>query len=211
MSKGKKIGLSIIIAIILIIITLVGTYFVSFKPSITTTPVSQNLNINKIKLLQEIIPDDIHLNASGITATSNIKLSSNDLTNLTAYALSTSPTAEKYIKGVLIRFDNNKLVLYTTIEYWGIPVQAKIILVPSAKDGTGVLHYESGTVGFLNLPENYIFNTLSAALSDNNYIQINPNTKDIIINFKTLQQLKIKDFKISNDTIDLTLDGRLNF
>ncbi|MGL5821452.1 MAG: hypothetical protein ACRCYE_07450, partial [Sarcina sp.] len=178
MSKGKKIGLGILIAIILIIIALVGTYFISFKPSVTTTPVSQTLNINKIKLLQDIIPNDIDLNLNGISATSTLQLSANDLTNLTAYAISTSPTAETYIKGVLIRFDNNKLVLYTTIEYWGIPFQAKIILVPSAKDGKGILHYESGSIGFLNLPQNYIFNTLSTALSNNDYIQIDPNSKD---------------------------------
>ncbi|MGL4741831.1 MAG: DUF2140 family protein [Sarcina sp.] len=211
MGKGKKIGFSLIIAIILIIIALVGTYFISFRPTITTTPISQTLNINKFKLLKEILPDNIELNSSGISATSNIRLTSSDLTNLTAYALSVSPTIEKYVKGVQIGFENNKIILYTTVQYLGIPVQAKIILIPSSKDGSGILHYESGSIGFLSLPQNYIFNELSTALSTNDYIQIDPITKDIIINFKTLKQLKINSFKIENDSIDLTFNGRLNF
>ena len=48
MSKGKKIFLGVIIAIAIIIIGIIATYYISFSPNTATTSIDTPIEINQL-------------------------------------------------------------------------------------------------------------------------------------------------------------------
>lgn len=207
MKTGKKILIGIISIIVILIIIICGVYFVSFRPKVETTPVNGTVHINPISIAKKFIPSDIKISNEGISATSDVKLTSPELTNLAAYAISKSPTATKYVTGVKVDTDdNNKLVVYVTGKLNNIPSQAKVDFSVQSKDGSAVLHYDGGKVGFISIPKSLIF----SKLRDNNYIQVNENDGDITINPQKIKGLNIKSISVNKSDLDLQLNENIN-
>lgn len=205
MKKGKKILTSIIVIIIILILAVVGIYFISFKPKVQTTPVSGNVPVNVAAIAKKFIPSDIKLTSNGINATSNVKLTSPELTNLAAYAVSKSPAATKYVTGVKVATENNKLAVYVTGQLHDVSSQAKLNFSVKSQDGSAVLHYEGGKIGFLSIPQSLIFDKLKS----NNYITVDKANSDIIVNVKKLKGLSITNMSVNNSDLDIVLNSQI--
>ncbi|MFR5265530.1 cytochrome c oxidase assembly factor Coa1 family protein [Clostridium sp.] len=206
MGKGKKILIGLISIIIILIIAVIGIYFVSFRPKVETTPVNGTVHVDTVAIAKKFIPSDIKINKNGVSATSNVKLNSSELTNLAAYAVSKSPTATKYITGLKVATDNNNhLVVYVTGKLNNIPSQAKINFSVKSEDGSAVLHYDGGKVGFISIPKSLIFDKLRS----NNYIHIDKNNGDITINPQEIKGLNIKDISVNKSDLDIELNEKI--
>ena len=188
MGKGKKILIGLISIIIILIIAVIGIYFVSFRPKVETTPVNGTVHVDTVAIAKKFIPSDIKINKNGVSATSNVKLNSSELTNLAAYAVSKSPTATKYITGLKVATS-----------------QAKINFSVKSENGSAVLHYDGGKVGFISIPKSLIFDKLKS----NNYIHIDKNNGDITINPQEIKGLNIKDISVNKSDLDIQLNEKI--
>lgn len=206
MGKGKKILIGLISVIIILVIVIVGVYFVSFRPKVETTPVNGTVQVNTVAIAKKFIPSDIKLSKDGVSATSNVKLNSSELTNLAAYAVSKSPTATKYITGLKVATDNNnKLVVYVTGKLNNIPSQAKIDFSVKPEDGSAVLHYDGGKIGFLSIPKSLIFDKLRS----NDYIHVDKSNGDITINPQEIKGLNISNISVNKSDLDIQLNEKI--
>ncbi|WP_297522378.1 hypothetical protein [uncultured Clostridium sp.] len=201
-----KILIGIIIAILIIIGVLFGIYFAAFRPSVETTSVADAGQINISSIAQKFTPQDIvksiGINTNDINGTKTVKLNSKDLSNLAAYAVSKSPAATKYVTGVKVEPKGKKLDLYLTTKVHGVPSQAKLIFNVKSENGKGVLHYDSGKVGFIPIPQSILFDKLR----DNGYITVNKNNGTITINPAAEKGLNIAKMNISNSELNLELN-----
>lgn len=207
MNKGKKIFFSILTTLIILIIAVVVTYFVSFKPVTPTTSINSNVQINELDIAKKFIPDNIDLSFKGISATSDAQFSAQELTNLAIYAVNQSPEAQKYVTGIQVQIINGNLVIYVTFKYAGVPFEGKLVFEPYAKDGKGMFHYVSGNIGFIQIPKDLIFDNLT----NNEIIQFDKNNGDIILHFNKINQIKIENIYTKEDNIDFVFKGSINF
>ena len=207
MGKGKKIFLGIIIAIAIIIIGIIATYYISFSPKTATTSIDTPIEINQLNLAKKFIPKDIGLSFTGITATSNTVFSSQELTELAILAVQQIPEAKEYVTGLKVTIENDDVVIYAPIKYHGIPLEARFIFKPYAKDGKGIFHYESGNIGFIQIPKDVIFEKMS----DNSIVQFNKTNGDIILHFNEIKQITVTDLYAKNSNIAIKFEGKINF
>lgn len=205
MGKGKKILTSIIIIIVVLILAIVGIYYVSFRPKVETTPVSANVPVNVAAIAKKFVPSDISLSSNGISATSNVKLTSPELTNLAAYAVSKSPSATKYITGIKVSPENNNLDVYVTGKLDNVSSQAKLTFSVKSQDGSAVIHYEGGKVGFLSIPQSLIFDKLKS----NDAITVDKAKGDIIVNVEKLKGLSVTNMSVNNSELDIDLNAKI--
>ncbi|MGL4990921.1 MAG: hypothetical protein ACRC57_07150 [Sarcina sp.] len=206
MKKGTKIFIGIIIFIVVVIALLIGIYYTQISPSVDTTPIN-NAQVNVNEIAKKFIPQDIDISLNGISAKSNVQLSSKELTDMAAYAISKSPSAAKYVEGIKVEPNGNNLVLYITAAYKGIPAQAKVVFSVQSVNGNGVLKYDYGNVGFISIPKSIIFNNLDS----NEYISINKQDGSITINTDKLKGIKIGNMSINGSNLEIDLDGKINF
>lgn len=198
MGKGKKILIGIIIAIIIIVLAIIGTYYIAFKPKVETAPITQMTQVDKITIANKFkAVEDIA--KSGVKKQANVELTSPELTTMAAEVVSKSPTAKKYITGVKVATDKNHLVLYVTGALNKVSSQAKINFTVKSENGNAVLHYEGGKVGFINIPESEIL----SRIPNNNYITVDKQDGDIIINPKEKDGLNISDMKINKSNLNI--------
>lgn len=205
MKKGKKILIGTISTIVILIIIIIGIYFISFKPKVETTPITGTDEVNPTAIAKDFDSSDIKITKDEVTGTSNVKLTSPELTNLVAYAISKSPAATKYVTGVKVDTDNNnKLAVYVTGEVNNISSQAKIDFSIKSQDGSAVLHYDGGKVGFIPIPKSAVFSKLES----NGYIQVNKDNGDITINPKDMAGLNIENISVNESELDLKLKNK---
>ncbi|MGL5576657.1 MAG: hypothetical protein ACRDCW_14055 [Sarcina sp.] len=207
MSKGKKVFFSILAIILVLIIAILITYFVSFKPKTKTTLVNPNVQINELELARKFVPNNIDLDLSGISATSDAQFSAQELTNLAIYAVNQSPEIQKYVTGIQVQIVNGNIVIYVTLQYAGIPFEGRFIFEPYAKDGMGMFHYVSGNIGFIEIPKNLIFNNLT----DNPIIQFDKTNGNIILHFTNIHQIKVENIYTKENNIDIVFKGSIKF
>ncbi|MGL5574993.1 MAG: hypothetical protein ACRDCW_05485 [Sarcina sp.] len=200
MGKGAKILIGIIIVILILIGVLAGVYYISFRPSVKTTAVN-GASIATVE--QKFNPQELGLNANSINGKKDVQLNSQDLSNLAAYAVSKSPSASKYITGVMVEpIAGNKLNVYVTGKLKGISSQAKLIFNVKSENGNGVLHYDGGKVGFISIPQSVVFDKLR----NNGYVTVNDQTGDIIINSSNINDANINNMSVNNSGLNLELD-----
>ncbi|MGL4450909.1 MAG: hypothetical protein ACRCTZ_06940 [Sarcina sp.] len=204
MGKGAKILIGIIIVILILIGVLAGVYYISFRPSVKTTAVN-GASIATVE--QKFNPQELGLNANSINGKKDVQLNSQDLSNLAAYAVSKSPSASKYITGVMVEpIAGNKLNVYVTGKLKGISSQAKLIFNVKSENGNGVLHYDGGKVGFISIPQSVVFDKLR----NNGYVTVNDQTGDITINSTNINGANINNMSVNNSGLNLELDKANN-
>lgn len=206
LKKGIKIVIGVIIFVIVIIALFIGIYYTQISPRVDTTPIN-NVQINVNEIVKKFIPQDIDISLNGISAKSNVKLDSKELTDMAAYAISKSPSASKYVKGIKVEPNGNNLNLYVTVAYKGIPAQAKLVFSVQSVNGNGVLKYDYGSVGFISIPKNIIFDSLDS----NEYISINKQDASITISTDKLKGIKIGGMSINGSNLEIDLNGKINF
>ncbi|MGL4655218.1 MAG: hypothetical protein ACRCWM_04930 [Sarcina sp.] len=203
MGKGAKILIGIIVVIVILIGILAGVYYTSFRPSVKTTPVSGASETSVATVAQKFSPAQLGISANDVQGKKDVKLNSQDLSNLAAYAVSKSPSASKYITGVKVEpTTGNKLNVYVTGQVHGVSSQAKLTFNVKSENGKGVLHYDGGKVGFISIPQSAIFDKLK----DNGYISVNNQTGDVTINSADANGININGMHVSNSELNLELN-----
>lgn len=200
MSKNKsKVILIPIIILIVIILGAFSLYQFSFKPKVPVTPITSEIKVDPLELALKLIPNDLNFSLKEIVTKSNIELSDDDLTNLAILAIQNDPNINDKIEGLKVLIDGKYLNLYIQFKYLNIPLEAKLTFSCFSKNGNGILHYEGGKLGFININKNIIFNNLTS----NNAIDVDKANSDIILKLKDNYNITLNFFEIVNDTLKL--------
>lgn len=205
MSKNKrKVILIPIIILIVIILGAFSLYQFSFKPKVPVTPITSEIKVDPLEVALKLIPNDLNFSLKEIVTKSNIELSDVDLTNLAILAIQNDPNISDKIEGLKVLIDGQYLDLYIQFKYLNIPLEAKLTFSCSSKDGNGILHYEGGKLGFININKNIIFNNLTS----NNAIDVDKANSDIILKLKDNYNITLNFFEIVNNTLKLGVQTR---
>lgn len=200
MSKNKsKVILIPIIILIVIILGAFSLYQFSFKPKVPVTPITSEIKVDPLEVALKLIPNDLNFSLKEIVTKSNIELSDVDLTNLAILAIQNDPNINDKIEGLKVLIDGKYLNLYIQFKYLNIPLEAKLTFSCFSKNGNGILHYEGGKLGFININKNIIFNNLTS----NNAIDVDKANSDIILKLKDNYNITLNFFEIVNDTLKL--------
>lgn len=200
MSKNKsKVILIPIIILIVIILGAFSLYQFSFKPKVPVTPITSEIKVDPLELALKLIPNDLNFSLKEIVTKSNIELSDDDLTNLAILAIQNDPNINDKIEGLKVLIDGKYLNLYIQFKYLNIPLEAKLTFSCFSKNGNGILHYEGGKLGFININKNIIFNNLTS----NNAIDVDKANSDIILKLKDNYNITLNFFELVNDTLKL--------
>ena len=200
MSKNKsKVILIPIIILIIIILGAFSLYQFSFKPKVPVTPITSEIKVDPLEVALKLIPNDLNFSLKEIVTKSNIELSDDDLTNLAILAIQNDPNINDKIEGLKVLIDGKYLNLYIQFKYLNIPLEAKLTFSCFSKNGNGILHYEGGKLGFININKNIIFNNLTS----NNAIDVDKANSDIILKLKDNYNITLNFFEIVNDTLKL--------
>lgn len=200
MSKNKsKVILIPIIILIVIILGAFSLYQFSFKPKVPVTPITSEIKVDPLEVALKLIPNDLNFSLKEIVTKSNIELSDVDLTNLAILAIQNDPNINDKIEGLKVLIDGKYLNLYIQFKYLNIPLEAKLTFSCFSKNGNGILHYEGGKLGFINIDKNIIFNNLTS----NNAIDVDKANSDIILKLKDNYNITLNFFEIVNDTLKL--------
>lgn len=208
MRKGPKIIIGIIIAIVIIIVGIFGIYFVSFKPSVSTTSVATANAQEADSVAQKFTPQSIEKNATNVgDGKKEVSLSTQELSNVVAYAVSKQPTASKYVTGVKVQpEEGNKIAVYTTGKVKGVSSQAKLNFNISNDNGQTTLHYDSGKVGFVSIPKSELFDEIH----DNEYIKVNKQDGTITINPNAINGQAIDEISANGSKLNVILKSLKN-
>ncbi len=205
MSKNKsKVILIPIIILIVIILGAFSLYQFSFKPKVPVTPITSEIKVDPLEVALKLIPNDLNFSLKEIVTKSNIELSDVDLTNLAILAIQNDPNINDKIEGLKVLIDGKYLNLYIQFKYLNIPLEAKLTFSCFSKNGNGILHYEGGKLGFININKNIIFNNLTS----NNAIDVDKANSDIIIKLKDNYNITLNFFEIVNDTLKLGIQTK---
>ncbi|SHE97359.1 hypothetical protein [Clostridium fallax] len=207
MSKGKKIFISIITAIVILCVSLTCAYYFSFSPKVSVTPISSNITLNKAKLFAKFLPDNFKITSKEAYVESNTNFSSDELTNLFIIAVKENPELKDFITGLKVSIGNNDIDIYCDVKYLSLPMEAKLTFTGEAKDGKGVFHYKEGHIGFLSIPKDVIF----SKLQNTSVVQFDKNNGDIILSFESIKELEVKNVTVENNKVNIVFRGTLKF
>lgn len=205
--KTKKILIGAIITLAILALIILGVYNFSFKPKETVDSINKTVTIDPIKLSKKFLPKDINLSLEELTAESNTKFNSNELTDLFIEAINEMPDLKNSLSGIKVSLDNDLINVYANINYYNIPFQLKLVFSAKAVDGKGILHYESGNLGFISISKDTIFNNLE----NNSLITFDKNSGDIILSLEGLDNIDIKDMKVQDGDLVINFRGTIKF
>lgn len=203
MRKGPKIVIGIIIAIVIIIVGIFGIYFVSFKPSVDTTSVATANEEQANSVVKKFTSQSISQNAVDVgNGKKEVSLTTQELSNVVAYAVSKEPSVSKYVTGVKVQpEDNNKIAVYATGNLKGVSSQAKLNFTISNDNGQTTLQYNGGKVGFVSIPESELFDKIH----DNDYITVNKQNGTITINPDAISGQTIDSINANSSKLNVIL------
>lgn len=205
--KGKAFKI-IISIIIIILITIGGTFFTYksyFAPKVPVTSINSTIEVNPLELALKLIPKNVDFSLGEISANSNIEFTENDLTNFAILAIQQNQHLKDIVTGLKFVISNNTITLYVQFKYSGIPFEAKLNFSCLANNGEAIIHYESGKIGFINIPSSLLFKYLKS----NEFINIYPNDSNIALKFAGAKNISINSFKINGNKLSIGLEASL--
>lgn len=209
MNKKKSIfNFSIIFFICLSLIT---TYFLGFYPYKNLSSINTSSpNIGLSYLINKSSNSKLNLSSNAISFSTNINLNENDLNDILMSLLKEYKNIANInnlnITGVNSKIDNNKITILFNASYHKIPFRGHIIFTPTFKSNILILHLDESRIGFINIRKNIILNKISS----NNFINVNLDTSEIILNLDKIPEIKIENINLSNDNLTITFQGELN-
>lgn len=207
MNKLSKKILLIILVIITIITSLFITYKVSFEPKVQVTSINSEIPVDTKNLIKKFIPNNIDLNLSGIKLESSVSFSEEEITNLIISFIKSNSIISEKLTGLQAIINNDHLLLYINFNYKGIPLQAVLDFTVSVKNNDAVLHYNYGKIGFINIPESYIFNYIE----NNSIISKDEANNNIFISLYKEYGISIKQANLNGSKLNLKFQLKLDF
>ncbi len=204
----KKFIIGIIIAILVIILGVFCVYEFSFKPQVQVTPLNSPSTLTEWSLAKKFIPKDINLSLSELSATSDTNFSNSDLTSLFIAVAKENPDLSQFISGLQVNMEaNNTIDVYANLLYNGIPVQAHLIFTCTTTNGKGILHYQSGKVGFISISKDTLFNYMQ----NNNIFQFDKQAGNIILSFPSIKYLIVQSMSSTPDNLNIRFNATIKF
>ncbi|WP_252230261.1 hypothetical protein [Clostridium sp. ZBS15] len=205
MAKTKK--TSIFLSIILVILlTLSATYYIGFYPKTEVIDINTSSNFNDLNLLDKLSRNDLNLSSKEISLETSLTLSEEDLSSMFIGLIKKSNNKlSNLITGLKVNINENNLNLIFHLKYNGIPLEGHLVFTASAENGKCILHYDSGNVGFININKDLIFSKLKS----NEFVEFDKNTGDITLSISSINNIKVKDIKIQDNNIIITIKGLL--
>ncbi|MGL5617277.1 MAG: hypothetical protein ACRDD2_13795 [Sarcina sp.] len=204
-NKWLKILISIVIIFILLLSSLAFCYNSYFKPTTNVTSINSEIEINPLELAIKLIPKQASFSLKEIKVNSNINFTDADITNLAILAINQDNIAKNFITGLKVSIENNSIHVFVQFKYLNIPLEAKLIFNCSCQNGQAILTYQSGKVGFVNIPSSIIFNQLTS----NEFITVYPNENQLALNFKGASNIHITKFDIVNNQLSIGIEAIL--
>ncbi|MGL5614727.1 MAG: hypothetical protein ACRDD2_00620 [Sarcina sp.] len=199
--KGMKILVGIIIAIVIIVIAGFAVYFVAFTPKVKTTSINAVNQQAVQNVTQKFSPEALANNVQTVNGKKQISLTTEDLSNVAAYAVSKSSSASKIITGVKVQPEGNNVVVYATGKLKGVSSQAKITFNVTDQNGQPTLKYDSGKVGFISIPESEVL----SKIPNNQYVTVNPQSGTITVNPDAIAGHTIEGINTNDSNLNLVL------
>lgn len=204
----KKFIIGILVFILILILGGFCIYNFSFKPQVEVTSLDSPSTLTEWDLAKKFIPKDIDFSLSGLSATSDTNFSDADLTSLFIAVIKNDPNLAEYVTGLQVNMENNNTIdIYVNLKYKNIPIQAHLIFNCMAVNGKGILHYESGKVGFISIPKD----TLFSQAKDNDIFQFNKTEGDIILSFPSIKYLNVRDMSSTMNNLNIKFNATIKF
>lgn len=204
----KKFIIGIIIAILVVVLGIFCIYQFSFKPQIQVTPLNSPSTLTEWSLAKKFIPRDINLSLSELSATSDTNFSNSELTSLFIAVVKEDPNLSQLISGLQVNMeDNNTIDVYANLLFKGVPVQAHLIFTCTATNGKGILHYQSGKIGFISISKDTLFNYMQ----NNDIFQFDKQEGNIILSFPSIKYLIVQSMSSTTDNLNIQFNATIKF
>ncbi|MGL5379524.1 hypothetical protein [Clostridium sp.] len=208
MSKKVLIILgSIFLIILLLVVSIIGVYYFYFSPKITTTPITKEVILDDKTLIKKFLPSNFNISFSEVSVESDTIFSEEELTDLFILSINEVQELKDIVTGLKVDINDNTIDFYIHYKIKDIPLESKLTFTCRAENGTAIFHYEKGNVGFLDIPREVLF----SKPIDSSIIDLNSANGDIILAFKEIKQLDIKEATTIPNGIKLVFRGTIRF
>lgn len=205
--NAKKIPITFFSIILILFISAFCAYNFSLKPQVPVVSVNQTVEINKVDFAKKFFPDNINISLKEISTESTTSFSPDEINNFFIAAINEIPDIKENVTGLKVTLDNNLTNLYVDFKYKGIPLGAKLIFSCKAVNGEGIFHFEKGNIGFINISKDTVFKNLT----NTSFVKFDKSKGDIILSFKAIKFLNIKNLEIKDNNLIIKFKGTLDF
>ncbi|CUP72075.1 hypothetical protein BH721_00865 [Clostridium baratii] len=207
MKSLKRGFIAFLITILTISLLIFLTYKISFAPEIKVIPIDSKVELNSKALIKKFIPKDIDLSLNGIKFNSNVSLSEEEITGIILNSIDKNVLIDNNVTGINTVINGDELFLYINFEYKGIPLQAVLNFNTYAKNGSAILHYNYGKVGFINISKSY----LSNLIEDNSILKVDNDNNNIILSLSKDYGIFIDDTYFKDSSLNIKFHLGINF
>lgn len=207
MKSLKRGFIAFLITILTISLLIFLTYKISFAPKIKVIPIDSKVELNSKALIKKFIPKDIDLSLNGIKFNSNVSLSEEEITGIILNSIDKNILIDNNVTGINTVINGDELFLYINFEYKGIPLQAVLNFNTYAKNGSAILHYNYGKVGFINISKSY----LSNLIEDNSILKVDNDNNNIILSLSKDYGIFIDDTYFKDSSLNIKFHLGINF
>ncbi|MGL4772429.1 MAG: hypothetical protein ACRC2K_02595 [Clostridium sp.] len=202
----KTLGIIFIIIMILGIGTII-IYKNHFEPKTKVTPISNEVTIDNKYLIKKFLPKNFNFSLKEVFVESNTNFSEEEITNLFIYAINEMPDIKEYITGLKVDIERENINIYIHAKYKNIPFEGKLTFTAYAENGKGIFHYKEGNIGFIDIKKEFIFNEATPT----SVIDFDKENGDIILTFKAIKQLEVRNISTIENGINIVFRGTLKF
>lgn len=203
----KRGFIAFLITILTISLLIFLTYKISFAPKIKVIPIDSKVELNSKALIKKFIPKDIDLSLNGIKFNSNVSLSEEEITGIILNSIDKNVLIDNNVTGINTVINGDELFLYINFEYKSIPLQAVLNFNTYAKNGSAILHYNYGKVGFINISKSY----LSNLIEDNSILKVDNDNNNIILSLSKDYGIFIDDTYFKDSSLNIKFHLGINF
>lgn len=207
MKSLKRGFIAFLITILTISLLIFLTYKISFAPKIKVIHIDSKVELNSKALIKKFIPKDIDLSLNGIKFNSNVSLSEEEITGIILNSIDKNILIDNNVTGINTVINGDELFLYINFEYKGIPLQAVLNFNTYAKNGSAILHYNYGKVGFINISKSY----LSNLIEDNSILKVDNDNNNIILSLSKDYGIFIDDTYFKDSSLNIKFHLGINF
>lgn len=207
MNKKLKSLFIILISIIVLVSIVLTTYYTSFYPKTSVSPITKEVTFNKTTILKKFMPKNFDISLNKLELDASADFTEEELTDLFILSLQETPEIKDSITGIKVDIDNNKMYVYAHLTYYNIPLEAKLIFNCYSENGKAIFHYENGKIGFINLSKDALFKNAI----NNSLVTFDKENGDVILSLDEMKNLEITDISFIENGINIKFKTSINF
>lgn len=205
--KSKLIVSTVAVTILIILLSILGFYYICFSPKVPVMSIDTNIKEDKMGLVKKFLPRDFSLSLSEIYVESNTTFTQTELNELFISAIREIPELKGIVTGIGVYTNKEYINIFIGLKYKKIPLEGRLKFSCKAENGKGILHFEEGNIGVISIGKEMIFKEdLQTSI-----LETNKETGDIILTFNTIKQLEVRGFRTVDDGINIVFRGTIRF